>query len=408
MGSPIIFKDLSGLAEGITQAGGALGQALGHRMEKQQELQQKQKYGTALQTALNSFEGRTPTPNELYSTISKFPVEYQKTAISLYGPLLKEESKNKSRQDELDSIMGRDKGALPGQPEEQTGVISGVSEPIREEVPLEDLTIQTPEGYDLSRDQIKQMIGSPHESTRRLGESYEKEYNEKEKENRIENREIKKENRHAITKFSEDYQDSSKFAANVNRLENVKKIIADNPKDFDKPFWRTAMGGLLEGKEIAEVFKSQSQQKVFSLLKPFLSPKEIGGSNPSTREMMFNYETLVGPMKGVEANEYIAELFLNEALTLQEKGKQVKKFRNKDLTFSEFQTNVDERVGAFSEERQKSLVNLQEMHQVKAELKNRKPEKGKVFIYNKETGKIHSVDKNQRKAAEEQGYLFVR
>lgn len=54
MPAPIIFQDTSGLAQGITQAGSALGQALGHRMQERRKDFKQREYGSILQDTIGS------------------------------------------------------------------------------------------------------------------------------------------------------------------------------------------------------------------------------------------------------------------------------------------------------------------------------------------------------------------
>jgi hypothetical protein len=69
MGSPLIFQDQSGLAQGIAGVGGALSQALGQRMQRQRFQQQQQQYGNILQSTLGELD-ETASPIQVTQALS--------------------------------------------------------------------------------------------------------------------------------------------------------------------------------------------------------------------------------------------------------------------------------------------------------------------------------------------------
>lgn len=407
MVSPLITRDLSGLQQGLSQGFNSLNTALSQALAQRQETQKEQTDETILQTALKEYGDKTLTAAELISVTKGQTPATKKLIFDLYAPTIKAEGVERARQEEKKTIYG-DKGDKPA----LDPLDPNVPQPqIEEEKPVSDVTIDAPDGRSLSRNQIKQLISSPYVSTREEGKAYQTELNEAVNQQNITNRDIKKKNQQVIDKFSEPYQDASLLASNVNRMKRVKRIIKDNPKDFDRPFWATGMQALLTstGKEnISELFKNANQQKVFSELRPFLAPKDIGGSNPSTREVMINYETLVGPLKGLEANEYIADLLLNEAEILQKQGVYVNKFRDDGFTFSQFQRRIEENMKPFREERQQSMENLQLAHQVRSTMKFQVAPEGTVFMYDPKTREKRTVKKEQRKSAEKRGLIFIK
>lgn len=94
MGSPIIFKDLSGLAEGITQAGGALGQALSFRSEQalktkkeKEKLEKSQKSIDAITDWAGKYDS-TKSPIENVGTLQK-ALKDKNIDPSLIQPILK-------------------------------------------------------------------------------------------------------------------------------------------------------------------------------------------------------------------------------------------------------------------------------------------------------------------------------
>lgn len=120
-----------------------------------------------------------------------------------------------------------------------------------------------------------------------------------------------KESRAELRKYAEPYEDTNKLESQVSKLKEARKIVDRIPESK----LRKGMIAYLEGKnaEAAEVFKSPDEQKLFSLLRPFLQTKEIGGSNPSTREVLLAMASQPSVFKGKEANKFIIDNMLKEA-----------------------------------------------------------------------------------------------
>jgi hypothetical protein len=417
---PIVIRDLSGLGKGISTAGDALASAL--KVKTERELSEKR--GTILGDILSRM-GDDPT----VGTLSQAMGEAQSKGISTdeitktftpFIPIVKEKEKRAGSQSYLDNILypngkpgnaaSLTVGSKPLEAKEdviketveETDSIDAVSAPsLEEEVPrepgmnpvkptplFEDETgkqksIKVIEGTDVNEDQINQMIASPHENHRRLGEALQKKALAEDKMEYKEKAEIRKEHRARIRKFSEPYDDIGKLQSNVNRLNQVTDLIENDSASFDDSFWRTTASALLEDRgdiTVAELFKTPAQQKMYSLLRPFFGSKELGGSNPSTREVLLSLSTLPSNLKGKDANLYIARMLKDEAKVALETGKEVNKLNEKSMPWSEFQSKLQNKVSPLREENAQELLMMNKMQMAKEFIKYKKPKKGHTFM----------------------------
>lgn len=132
----------------------------------------------------------------------------------------------------------------------------------------------------------------------------------------------RKENRKRLDKFIEPYRDVSALQSQKNKLLEAKKIIKN--KRLGGKF-RNAFASFLAGdeNELSELLKTADAQKLYSLLYESIRPKELGGSNPSTREVLLSLSRLPSGLKDQEANEYIIDRMIEEADRNVARGKTI-------------------------------------------------------------------------------------
>jgi hypothetical protein len=232
----------------------------------------------------------------------------------------------------------------------------------------------------------------PNQGIKTLGQSLDQRWNDQYKQGSKEQSEIRKEYRDQIVKYSEPYQDINKIETGVNKLKEAQKLIQSGRVSLDDNWVRNVVSGFLEGHEspLAEVAKTPEQQKLWYLLKDSLKSKEVGGSNPSTKEVLLSKTALPGDMKSQDANEYIIGNMLQNSENELFKAKTIRTERGKAGTpaFIQFQSNVDDKVNKYSQQRQqeydKSFAERSAKKELVAAAKERivgmRPEKGMVWV----------------------------
>jgi hypothetical protein len=187
------------------------------------------------------------------------------------------------------------------------------------------------------------------------------------------NSQFNKENREEIRKFSENYDNIPSLQSNVDKLKKAKALIESGKVSLDDNWLRNTAVAILEGHEspLAEIVKTPEQQQLWYLLRDSLKPKEIGGSNPSTREVLIAMSSQPNPFKGQLANEFIIDNMINQAESNLYQGKQINKLRQKDpnISAAAFKNEIGEKVSDFysknSEELEKKFVLRKAKHEIK-------------------------------------------
>lgn len=397
MVSPIyINKDFGGLGQGILQAGTALGQALQRSGMREYELGKEEKKlarnryaGTILQNALEKVN-KNPTlenvQNARADVISRgVDPNLVNQYFSPYDKLFSEQEKARLQRKYMEDL-----GLLPPEQTNMNEPISPISDVtnFQRNLPPEQRpspneltdTIKGPQGQEFDQSRIDAMIASPYENIRRLGESYQNRLNEIRTSQMKENVEIRKEERGKINKYMEPLRDISKLQQNYNRLQQVNRIIEEEPLSFDDKVWRNISVGLLEDKNklaMAEILKTPAQQKLYALLRPYFGIKEIGGSNPSTREVLLSMQTLPGGLKSKEVNKYIGQMLLGEAENLLNKAKFANDIsKNKYVSFNDFQDKLNEKLSPLMEKTTEKLENLRNLQTSLQKVKRMTPTAG--------------------------------
>lgn len=240
-------------------------------------------------------------------------------------------------------------------------------------------TITDSRGRVYNQDDILRILGDSDPGIREIGKALDKQL-KNEQSNYLQEQAKKREGyRKDIKEHAEPYKNITDLQNKVNRLDQVQQIIDTEPASFNENFWRTTARALLEdmgSSTFATLFKNDAQRKVYSLLRTSFNTKEIGGSNPSTREVLMTMETLPSGFKSKISNEYITKLLKNEAEITLEQAKIISEIRDNDQTFSEYQNAIQQRIAPFQEKKQQELARLSEIQVAKAQLKNLHIKKG--------------------------------
>ncbi len=399
---PILVGDTSGLAQGISSAGESLAKGLEKRAERRLLGQQQQQQRGALSGALEKADLTTP---EGHIQFSKDYLErggdpsILNTVLKPYQPMLTQQARSQGATDYIKSVFdGRE---LPGQ-SLQPAPPNMDRAAVSEDNPMIADTLDLPNGQVISDEQISQLIASPYEEARRLGEDYRKTLNTKQEREYRQDADIRKEHRAEIRKIVDPYSDFTLLRDKVNRMDQVIELVEQEGTNFDDNAWRNAAIALVEdrgGASLADILKTPEQQKLFSLLRPLFGTKELGGSNPSTREMLMTLATLPSYTKSKEANRYIAQLLKGSAQEVLETAKTMRSLRDKNMTVSQFQSAVDKKLEPIREKNRKTLDVLNQMSYQAQKLAGVKPEKGRVFVFDPKGGKVLDIDEGDVKEA---------
>lgn len=108
MPAPIIFRDLSGIAEGISGAGSALAKALGQRFESQRQTEKQKNYNTILGETLGSIDENSTSMDFMRQAKSAInqgvPVDEVMKTWKLYEPLMKSKLESETDSTLLQSL----------------------------------------------------------------------------------------------------------------------------------------------------------------------------------------------------------------------------------------------------------------------------------------------------------------
>lgn len=229
--------------------------------------------------------------------------------------------------------------------------------------------------------------------------------------NRETDREIQKEDRGRIREYSKPYENIEPLRKNLSDLEQAKKLILSDNVSFDENVFRGIVSAALEAKgkgEVAELLKTPAQQKLFSLLKNSLKTKEVGGSNPSTREVLIAMSAIPSNLKGKEANLYIVDNMINDAKVNYEKGRIINQLSNNpNLRYGEFLEKVNSHVAPIQQQLEKEF-DLEDMkNSARAVVSGRQPKQGYVFMLNPQTGEPREVLARDVEAAKAAGGILL-
>lgn len=283
---------------------------------------------------------------------------------------------------------------------------SALPESEQADTPVTKYNIFHPGLGEINRSQIDALLVQKNQGLARLGQSLDKQWNDEYKANSKENAEIRKEYRQQINDYSKPYQEISKLHVNLNKLKEADKLIDTGKVSMDEQKFRTGIIAALEGHDslLAEMFKTPEQQKLWFLMKDFLAAKDVGGSNPSTKEVLLSMSSKPGMYKGKEANKYMIKQMIKFAETELHKGEQISKLRQsgKSMPFAKFQGQVEDSANQFLQERQSQLDKDMVISAAKNSIKGRKASPGFVWMADSE-GVAREIPQKEIKIAQEAG-----
>lgn len=389
MSHPIVIQEDLGLIEGINQAGESFSQALNFRNQKNKKKQEGLILEQVLQQAMidpNTGQSRQLNAQDymgILAQASKAGID--PAALKPYSTVLSGVLKEQARTQGVGDFFKQ------WQPEQQTPYL-GNSIPSMEESeknttqdPLKASDMVEVPGFGrIHPDMISAALKNPREEIRRWGEGAQRALLDQNKSTQKENQEIRKEWRQDIRKYSEPYQDTVKLQSNLSKLKEAQRLIETGKVSLNENWFRNAISAILEDKDssVSDLIKTKETQQLWYLLRDSLKPKEIGGSNPSTKEVMLAKSSLPGPNKGQAANEYMIQIMVDDAEANLYRAKMILSAEKKagPISSDDFKKEIEEATSLFLEEKQQDSRNKFKQREAEELVKTRIPRNGCKWV----------------------------
>lgn len=407
MPSPIVIQDLSGLGEGITQFGSALGQALQQRGENLRKQKIQQNDETILNTVISGMEqGQDFSPVQLYKYGSQIKdPENRKLFQTMFEPQLKEEAKVRA----YENYKKRKKE--PSQDDQSIGLDAAETTQKNKNVAYPDDPIVGKVTYD----EIMTKLDSPFPQEREEGKAMLNRIENLDKINMKDKNERLAENRKRTYEYGQKNYSDEGLGKKIGKINAAIKLVKSKKVSMDDNFGRNLISAYLEGKgqdAIAEMIKTPEQQQLNNLLRDLITPKEFGGSNPSTREFMYALLTSASQYKSEAANLFILNGLKKEYEVAREKQDYYNRLleENPDISMATLSRQISKFEGRLREDLdekyQKEFIDDM-VKDAKQEIKNIPAAPGTRWILVPTTGERFQVPEEQLdEALENDGILL--
>ena len=363
-------------------------------------------------------------PDQDYSTPeSGLPQQPGIGDISARTP--EEQAQYQQPAEELRGIPGMPKGGMEGA-EGPASPIQQMKSPKPHEIEAaEEEVVRTPAGTFSASEFIETPFGryhpqmvqelraSPNPTDQREAQAIDNYLLQNEKLEGKEGVEQRKEWRGEIKEFSKPFQDLTKLDSQVKKLEKARELILSGKTNLDENWVRRAVMSVLEdanAPQKAELLKTEEDRILYSMIYDSLRTKDLGGSNPSTREVLLSLAAKPSPYKGMKANLAVIDDMMRLALENQAKGKAINEIRDRagPISFPRFQVEVSERANEILGPEEERAQREQMRMEAAMSIRGQKPKKGFAFVMNKKTGVVHQVPLSQVKAAEDADGEYIR
>lgn len=425
----IVYQADAGLNQGITQMGNALGQALAKRNERAQEDAQAKQLAQAV--------GEETTLGKILSSPGggKIVAKYG----TVLAPIIKAEERRKGIGDTVNKWSPTDQVdqdfSHPVNPtQENLGPLDVVNpqflnpekkKPAQKGVfEEESQVVQTPAGTfskseffstpygDYHPKQVKEYAQSPYPELQKQAEMVNQYIAQQSKADMQESAEIRKEQRGLINNYSKNLLNTKPINLAVNKMEEAKKLIKSGNVSLDDNFIRNLATGVLEGKgagELAEIFKTPEQKRLYSLIYDSLRTKDLGGSNPSTKEVLLSLAAKPSPYKGDRENLAILNDLLLETEDKKFRSEAIRDLEKQGgyMSYADFLVKLEDKVAPKVEERRAELDRQDDIYFLNKDLAEEPPKPGHYIMYFPESREAKEIPSNRVAEQQKKGAVLI-
>jgi len=425
MVSPIILQDQSGLAQGISQAGGALAQALQQRGK--QKLQEEQTQQLAAQFPENTTLGKLLRSPGGIDTVQKL--------APILGPMVKSQTEQEGMQSLIEKWTPKDQLEPPLTQQEKPLIpieeVKSFQEKQTQKGVQETASkiVETPQGVYEKKEMINTPFGqfhpeqirdyelSPYPRFQKIAQDVKKFITDQENLRGQEGIQIRKENRQQINEYKKPYLNVKNTQKLLSGFQEAKNIIKSGKVSLDDNWMRNAAIAVLEDKDatqVAELIKTPEQRRLYSLIYNSLRTKDVGGSNPSTREVLLSLAAKPSVLKGDKENLSILNDLILETEDSLYKGKAMLDLEDQGgyKSFPRYVSEINDIVDPKLKARRQELTNNDNVYLLKKEFSNKgtvnnKPVPTGTFAMYFPDGKVRTIPKNKVKQAQKTGAKLI-
>ena len=265
--------------------------------------------------------------------------------------------------------------------------------------------IQTPIG-PIHPEHLNKLANSPIQSDRDKAKIYNDHIVKQESTKLKEGAQVRQEWRKEIESEHKDVRNIDKSYSDIKRLESVKNMVKNSKNvNLDDNWVKNIFVAIASDSSkdnIANLFRTDEEKIMSGIIYDFLRPKELGGSNPSTKEVLLSKAAKASSLSGKKANISLLNDMLMQAHSNYEKGKIIaNKTNNLGITSpGKFRLEVHEKLTPIMEKIRNEFKFEENIEVAKQAVKGRNPGMGKKFMVDKKgnTYKVPERDIKKRQA----------
>jgi len=441
----LVFDKDAGLRQGIEQTGSILGSAIQQRGQKKKV----EKTGSLFEEEISEAAKKGPIGTREFSTVLSSVLSKGGDPATLkmfsdtYAPQLKassyaqETQQRRKRYQPISNSDGRttevgeevvqqgpngqvqEEGIVEESQQPESSAIDQVKSFKPREIEESLSTVETPSGTLRTADFVDTPFGKyhPREVQEMLGSSNPADQKEaqllfqflanEEKAKGKEGAEVRKEWRSEIREFNKPFSDVPKIKNAISQLNRAKDLVSSGKVSLDDNWGRNAIVAALDDRQassVSELVKTGEQRELYSIIYNFLNSKGLGGSNPSTREVMLSLAAKPSGLKGEAENMRILDGILKEEQINLARGEVANELgqRQGPISFSRYKMEMNDLVDKRMEIVNEDLKQETQLNDAKRATRKKPAQKGFSWMIDP-TGSLVQIPNKEIKRAENSG-----